>query len=331
MTFAPAPAAPASTFIPAMSPLDSAVDSPADSAALADAREPSSRGTANRDVGARDVGGRETGSGSATARAENRGCQQHHKITEYLRAQIQSGELKPGDQLPSEAELCKLFSISRGPVRQGIAALRAKGYISSGRGRRSVVLGRAKTESFDAIISVTAWLEANGFCSGQRTLWLARCPAPAHAAKALKIQPEDPVIFVHRIRTANGEPIMVERQYFPLDIGQKLLNFDADSGSIHEHLREQGVDFDNVHRTLVLANAAEDDAQPLGVKVGDPLFLCHIEIADHSGKPVEYADYRYRPDRTAFGITNVRGGTSPLEVVVHNNVVHNNTDSVPRR
>ncbi len=36
---------------------------------------------------------------------------------------ISSGELNPGDKLPSEAELCRLFGVSRTAVREGIKAL----------------------------------------------------------------------------------------------------------------------------------------------------------------------------------------------------------------
>ncbi|WP_289297672.1 winged helix-turn-helix domain-containing protein [Corynebacterium guaraldiae] len=71
-----------------------------------------------------------------------RGTQQHSIIADYLRNLIRSKKLSPGDFLPSEAELCEQFSSSRGPVRQAVAALRSEGLISSGRGRRSVVLGR---------------------------------------------------------------------------------------------------------------------------------------------------------------------------------------------
>ena len=84
-----------------------------------------------------------------------RGTQQHSIIADYLRNLIRGKDLSPGDFLPSEAELCAQFSSSRGPVRQAVAALRSEGLISSGRGRRSVVLGRFTSESFDSIFSLS--------------------------------------------------------------------------------------------------------------------------------------------------------------------------------
>ncbi|WP_371327553.1 GntR family transcriptional regulator [Corynebacterium sp. HMSC078H07] len=243
-----------------------------------------------------------------------RGSQQHSKIADYLRGLIRSKKLSPGDFLPSEAELCEQFSSSRGPVRQAVAALRSEGLISSGRGRRSVVLGRFTSESFDSIFSVTHWLRERGFEPGAKTLWLARCPATEQVANFLQVAAGDPVIFVHRVRSANGFPICIERMFFPLDVGSHILNFDADNGSIHDHLGAQGVEFDNVNRELSLASASEEDARSLNIEPGTPLWRLHLDISDHSGHPVECTEILYLGDRLTLGMTSVRGTTSPLEV-----------------
>ena len=243
-----------------------------------------------------------------------RGTQQHSKIADYLRGLIRTKELAPGDFLPSEAELCERFASSRGPVRQAIAALRSEGLISSGRGRRSVVLGRFTSESFDSIFSITHWLNERGFVPGAKTLWLARCPAPEKVANFLQVDEGDPVVFVHRVRSANDFPISIERMYFPLEVGSHILNFDADNGSIHDHLSAQGVEFDNVNRELSLAQATEEDARSLNIDTGTPLWRLHMGISDHSGHPVECTEILYLSDRLTLGMTSVRGTTSPLEV-----------------
>ncbi|AKE39672.1 GntR family transcriptional regulator [Corynebacterium camporealensis] len=245
--------------------------------------------------------------------------QQHAKIARYLRELISSGALSPGDLLPSEAELCERFDSSRGPVRQAMATLRTEGAISSGRGRRSVVLGNYNAESFEATYCVTEWLRAQGVKPGQQTLWLARRPAPANAARSLRLEEGEPLIFVHRIRYANGAPVMIERQYFPLSVGRKLLDFDADNGSIHAFLHDNGVDIDNVHRTLSLEMAAPEDADALEVQTGTPLMALNLDISNQAGLPVEYAEYLYRPDRLQLSMTTVRGGNSPLEVLLLKN------------
>lgn len=245
-----------------------------------------------------------------------RGVQQHKKIADYLRGLIKDESIKAGDFLPSEAELCEKFNSSRGPVRQAIASLRAEGLVSSGRGRRSVVLGSFTGENFDAICSITKWLSGRGYNVGQKTLWTARRPAPKEAASYLRISEDEQVVFVHRIRSIDGAPVAIERMYFPLHVGKHILDFDADSGSIHNHLMAQGVEFDNAHRELTLTCASEEDAAALSCEPGTPLWRIHIELSDHAGRPVEYTTNLLRTDRMKVGITNVRGTTSPLEVIL---------------
>ena len=61
------------------------------------------------------------------------------QLADILRAKIESGELGPGDPLPSELRLAQEFSISRTTVRQAIAQLRTEGLVSVERPRGTFV------------------------------------------------------------------------------------------------------------------------------------------------------------------------------------------------
>jgi GntR family transcriptional repressor for pyruvate dehydrogenase complex len=53
------------------------------------------------------------------------------QLTDLLKQRILRGELKPGDKLPTEMELCSLYSVSRTSVRQAIAALASLGLVEA--------------------------------------------------------------------------------------------------------------------------------------------------------------------------------------------------------
>jgi DNA-binding GntR family transcriptional regulator len=61
----------------------------------------------------------------------------YRRIAEDLRCQISSGELAPGQRVPSEAELMRRYGVSRGTARQGLALLEAAGLVRAvhGKGR----------------------------------------------------------------------------------------------------------------------------------------------------------------------------------------------------
>ena len=53
------------------------------------------------------------------------------QVTERLRKQIYDGRMRPGDQLPSERELCERFGVSRTVIREAVKSLTAKGLVTS--------------------------------------------------------------------------------------------------------------------------------------------------------------------------------------------------------
>lgn len=240
---------------------------------------------------------------------------QHEKITTYLRRAIGKGQFAAGEPLPSEAELCRQFDSSRGTVRQALTNLRREGLISSGRGRRSVVLASVPTQSIDGVLSFTNWCELSGFVPGQQTQSIDVLRADLGLALTLDISPRDPVVSIHRLRLTNGKPAMVERLNHPYPVGKHLLEFDTDSGSIYQHLLDSGVDINNAIRTIDAIAADESDADLLGVEPGAPLLRVQRRAFDKHGTPVEASDDRYLPELANFVINTVRGTPSPVSMV----------------
>jgi len=61
-------------------------------------------------------------------------------IAESLREQIRTGQLKPGDQLPTIAELAVANTVAVGTAHRALSMLRNEGLIEVTRGRRAVVV-----------------------------------------------------------------------------------------------------------------------------------------------------------------------------------------------
>src|SRR5271157_2284573 len=68
----------------------------------------------------------------------------HRRVFEYLHGSIQSGVLKAGDRLPSEAELGKLFAASRITVAKAVLDLQRMGLVTRRPGAGTHVLGPHK-------------------------------------------------------------------------------------------------------------------------------------------------------------------------------------------
>ena len=237
-------------------------------------------------------------------KASKSGSSRHSVIASELRSQILSGELAPGSAIPSESELSAKFSVSRGTVRQALSALRGEGAISGGRGRRAVVARPTLAQSFDELISFSAWAESLGRVPEARTLELVRLPADPQVAAELDLEPGAIVFQYRRLRLLDGEPAMIEVSTFIESVGRLLLDCDMDHGSVYAQLGKRGVRFYEAEQTIAAVGASAEQASLLEVARRAPLLEVKRRVLDPAGVPLEYARDTYRGNDFAITVHN---------------------------
>lgn len=235
----------------------------------------------------------------------------HRQVADDLRRRIATGALAVGDPLPSEAQLCAAYGVSRGTVRQALATLRAEGAVGGGQGKPPVVRARPIAQPFETFLSFSAWAHAVGRTPGQRTLEVARRPAPPEAADGLGLEEGAVVVQVLRLRLLDGRPAMVERTSFVEPVGRLLFDFDPDSGSLYQHLTDHGVDLAVARHVFDAVAADGTDADLLDVASGAPLLRERRRTTSRDGEPLEWSDDRYRPDLVTFTIENAQARALP--------------------
>jgi GntR family transcriptional repressor for pyruvate dehydrogenase complex len=81
------------------------------------------------------------------------------QVVARIETQILNGDLRPGDQLPTERELGNQFKVSRTVIREAVKALRAKGLVTSEQGRGTFVAdgtARAARNSLGLMMQIGA-------------------------------------------------------------------------------------------------------------------------------------------------------------------------------
>lgn len=236
----------------------------------------------------------------------------HMQLYQEMARRIQSGAWETGDRVPSEKSLIAEFGTSRGPVRQALAALRAEGVITGGRGAPPRVQRAVPSQSFGTFLSFTEWAKSAGFTPGQQVVEIARRPATEQVARQLRINPDDVVVEIVRLRTLDGEPALFERTSLAYAIGVHLLTANFDDGSIYQTLAQHGI-VPTRARHLIDAVAAHPlDAEWLRVSPGYPLLRDRRRSTAEDGTVIEYADDRHLPSMTTFAIENSAAHRTPL-------------------
>lgn len=152
---------------------------------------------------------------------------QYRRIADAIRQRIQSGQLEPGAQVPSEAELSEEFGVNRTTVRAAIAVLRNEGLIVTEHGRGSFVRSRPKIRRRS-----TVWYDtpppAGGPTSPMERSIIAAGHEPSTdsdsrrefateaVAERLGISVNDPVMRTDYTFRADGDPVMLSTSWEPL-------------------------------------------------------------------------------------------------------------------
>jgi DNA-binding GntR family transcriptional regulator len=137
------------------------------------------------------------------------------QLANILRRQVAAGVFRPGDQLPSEAMLCRSYQVSPMTVRRTINLLAEEGVVSTAQGRGTFVncleLGRAAfdlqelQDLFNAPAMAVKLLDVRIVSADERT------------ARKLKLTVGERTIYIRRLLTVNDEPAFYHREYLVCD------------------------------------------------------------------------------------------------------------------
>src|SRR5206468_7871595 len=109
-------------------------------------------------------------------------------------------------------------------------------------------------------------------------------------AARLGLSVGDPVHAIERIRSVEGEQILLSITYIPEELCPGLLHDDVSSGSLYRHLSERyGLTIGRGERSMEAIAADQREAQLLGLALASPLLLMDIVAYLPNGRPFEYS------------------------------------------
>jgi GntR family transcriptional regulator len=217
------------------------------------------------------------------------------QLREILLEQLESGR-DVDAPMPSERELGQRFGLSRMTVRQAVDALVAEGRLYRVPGKGTFV-AQPKIVMPLQLTSFTEDMRARGLTAGAVDLGRSQEPADEAVATSLDLQPGDPVLVLVRLRTAEGQPMALERAHLPAGRVPRLLEQPLTDTSLYVVLRERyGLHVERGEQTIEAVSAAAADADLLHVPRGSPVLrLVRRSWAD--GRPLEHVVSTYRGDR----------------------------------
>jgi GntR family transcriptional regulator len=218
-----------------------------------------------------------------------------------LRNRIYAGELRAGELVSGEQELCGAFGVSRITAKRALNELANAGLVVRERGKGTRVVKRPPPPAVTS--SIEGWLEnisLMGIATSARVLEFGYVPASEDIAQALELASGTEVQRAVRVRILNGEPMSYLVTYVPSEIGRQYDRDDLNSRPLLNLLERAGVEVASARQTISASVADSEVATALSTHAGAPLIEVRRVVRDTADKPVEYIRVLYRPDLYRF-------------------------------
>lgn len=224
----------------------------------------------------------------------------YKQIAAGIRADIDDGTYPIDSKIPSEEELCVKYDVSRITVRKALEELAEEGLLVRRQGKGTFVSVPQAEVDVKPITSFHDACRAFGKTPSTKVL-SARTVKPSKEDMLELNAPADArVVEIDRVRYADGEPVILERNHFP-SVYSYLLESNL-SGSLYNLLRAYGIEPSKASHDVSLVSADENKSTLLGVEIGTPLLFLHEVIYDQKGRPLHISHQYIRGDKFTLKI-----------------------------
>lgn len=139
----------------------------------------------------------------------------YYQLANILRRKIAAGNYRPGDRLPSEAELCNQYQVSSITARRAIKILVDQDIAESHKGYGTIVKPLAIGDAtFDLRQLENIF---NSHNTVVQILGASVVNADERIAGKLNVKLNTRVIFIRRLLLADRKPVMIHREYLILN------------------------------------------------------------------------------------------------------------------
>lgn len=220
------------------------------------------------------------------------------EVRRTLADDMAAGRYRPGEKLPSEAQLARRFGVNRHTVRRALAALREDGAIHVRQGAGATVTLTPVTYRLGERTRFRQNLAAEGRTGSHRLIRLETLPAEPGEARPLDLAPGDPVHLLEVVGDADGAPISFGRSRLP---AVRLPSFSAafrEHGSVTAALAAEGIgDYQRLWTRMSAERASALIARHLQIAPGAPVLRTVSLNVDADGHPIEYGQAWFSGDR----------------------------------
>jgi GntR family transcriptional regulator len=234
------------------------------------------------------------GPGAATVTADT--------VRDLLRATLTRGHFSDAG-LPDEAELQRIFGLSRAAVRRALGMLREEGLVTRVRGAGTFAAARKLKQEEDGLRGLGPQASVTHVLTGRHVQ-----TADALLSRLLEVATGDSVVRLDRQTVAHGQVIGLWTSYLPIDLAGELMRTNIDLSGDYDSALELalGVRIAQAERAVEAVPADSHVAATMRVAIGAPL-LRYERVLRTADRVLEFTMGRQRGDRVVITRTDSLG------------------------
>jgi GntR family transcriptional regulator len=227
----------------------------------------------------------------------------YQQLNQALRERIRSGEFGVGDQFLTERQIGDQFNVSRATANKALSNLVSEGVLEFRKGVGTFLRGGILDYDLRSLVSFTEKARAAGMVPATRVLCLEVLPAKGaefEITDKLRVNPDEVVYYIVRLRLADGQPVILENRYvvrrFCPDLSEREL-----AGSLYALWTDKyKLDIVGADQTIRALSIDASDAEFLDVKDGTAGFLVLSTGYLSGGVPLWWERTMFRGDAYEF-------------------------------
>jgi len=241
------------------------------------------------------------------------------QVAAALRAAIESGELGPGDKLPSERDLAANYKVARNTAREAVRQLAESGLVTAHHGRGVFVRPQPRLMRFGqrryskklrdetGLSPFHAEVRSQDRVPNAYLTSIERVVPPHAIAERLGVNPDTKsVVRRENWYFADAEPMQIGITYIPWEIAKGSVlarNDELGPGDLYARFEDKGYRIAFTREEVTARMPTREEARGLMLPDGVPVLVVLHTGLDHDRRPFEVTEFIMRADSTGLDYT----------------------------
>jgi GntR family transcriptional regulator len=222
----------------------------------------------------------------------------YKQIADSITKAIESGILMYNDKLPTEKEICEMFSISQTAVKKGYETLINNGLIKRIKGKGTYVTNRT---TFRTNFHNHFELEKDDLVT-KNTFLLGKSNKEYSVMRVLNLDDEEKYLLVGSVFCKDNNPRLLQQAYLPEKFFPKFEENIEEFKNIYDLIERYNIKVKHIHTTFSAYNASSANALLLNINPNDAVYLLKIQITNEMDEVIGYLINYYPGEFTEFEV-----------------------------